>query len=304
MTSQSAQSRILLQTDFPELTLHARGKVRDLYSLNGQLLFVATDRISAFDYVLATGIPEKGRVLTQLSLFWFDFLKDVVKNHLVTASVDQYPAPLKKYADDLRGRSMLVTKAQMIDIECVARGYLSGSGWKEYQQTGAVCGIKLPAGLKESDKLPEPIFTPATKALTGHDENISIEEMAKRTGKELAEKLRDLTLKIYKTAADYAAGRGIIIADTKFEFGQTSQGLILADEVLTPDSSRFWPADKYQPGKAQESFDKQFVRDYLEAIKWNKQPPAPSLPEDVARKTSEKYIEAYRILAGRELPAG
>jgi phosphoribosylaminoimidazole-succinocarboxamide synthase len=304
MTSQSAQSRILLQTDFPELTLHARGKVRDLYSLNGQLLFVATDRISAFDYVLATGIPEKGRVLTQLSLFWFDFLKDVVKNHLVTASVDEYPAPLKKYADDLRGRSMLVTKAQMIDIECVARGYLSGSGWKEYQKTGEVCGIKLPSGLKESDKLPEPIFTPATKALTGHDENISIEEMAKRTGKELAEKLRDLTLKIYKTAADYAAGRGIIIADTKFEFGQTSQGLILADEVLTPDSSRFWPADKYLPGKAQESFDKQFVRDYLEAIKWNKQPPAPSLPEDVARKTSEKYIEAYRILAGRELPAG
>jgi len=304
MTSQSAQSRILLQTDFPELTLHARGKVRDLYNLNGQLLFVATDRISAFDYVLATGIPEKGRVLTQLSLFWFDFLKDVVKNHLVTANVDQYPAPLKKYADDLRGRSMLVTKAQMIDIECVARGYLSGSGWKEYQQTGAVCGIKLPSGLKESDKLPEPIFTPATKALSGHDENISIEEMAKRTGKELAEKLRDLTLKIYQTAADYAAGRGIIIADTKFEFGQTSQGLILADEVLTPDSSRFWPANKYQPGKAQESFDKQFVRDYLEAIKWNKQPPAPSLPEDVARKTSEKYIEAYRILAGRELPAG
>jgi phosphoribosylaminoimidazole-succinocarboxamide synthase len=304
MTSQSAQSRILLQTDFPELTLHARGKVRDLYSLNEQLLFVATDRISAFDYVLATGIPEKGRVLTQLSLFWFDFLKDVVKNHLITAKVEEYPAPLKKYADDLRGRSMLVIKAQMIDIECVARGYLSGSGWKEYQQTGAVCGIKLPTGLKESDKLPEPIFTPATKALSGHDENISIEEMAKRTGKELAEKLRDLTLKIYKTAADYAAGRGIIIADTKFEFGQTSQGLILADEVLTPDSSRFWPADKYQPGKAQESFDKQFVRDYLEAIKWNKQPPAPSLPEDVARKTSEKYIEAYRILAGRELPAG
>jgi phosphoribosylaminoimidazole-succinocarboxamide synthase len=304
MTSQSAQSRILLQTDFPELTLHARGKVRDLYSLNGHLLFVATDRISAFDYVLATGIPEKGRVLTQLSLFWFDFLKDVVKNHLVTANVDQYPAPLRKYADDLRARSMLVTKAQMIDIECVARGYLSGSGWKEYQQTGAVCGIKLPSGLKESDKLPEPIFTPATKALSGHDENISIEEMAKRTGKEMAEKLRDLTLKIYKTAADYAAGRGIIIADTKFEFGQTSQGLILADEVLTPDSSRFWPADKYQPGKAQESFDKQFVRDYLETIKWNKQPPAPSLPEDVARKTSEKYIEAYRILAGRELPAG
>jgi phosphoribosylaminoimidazole-succinocarboxamide synthase len=304
MTSEAAQSRILLQTDFPELTLHARGKVRDLYSLNGQLLFVATDRISAFDYVLATGIPEKGRVLTQLSLFWFDFLKDVVKNHLVTAKVEEYPAALRKHADDLRGRSMLVSKAQMIDIECVARGYLSGSGWKEYQQNGAVCGIKLPAGLKESDKLPQPIFTPATKALSGHDENISFEEMVKRTGKELAEKLRDLTLKIYKTAADYAAGRGIIIADTKFEFGHTSQGLILADEVLTPDSSRFWPADKYQPGRAQESYDKQFVRDYLEAIKWNKQPPAPSLPEDVARKTSEKYIQAYRVLAGRELPAG
>lgn len=304
MTSQTTQSRIIVQTDFPELTLHARGKVRDLYSVGDHLLFVATDRISAFDYVLATGIPEKGRVLTQLSLFWFDFLKNVVKNHLVTANVQEYPAALQKYADDLRGRSMLVTKAQMIDFECVARGYLSGSGWKEYQQTGAVCGIQLPAGLKESDKLPEPIFTPATKALSGHDENISFEEMAKHTGKDLAEKLRDLTLKIYKTAADYAAGRGIIIADTKFEFGHTSQGLILADEVLTPDSSRFWPADKYQPGKAQESFDKQYVRDYLEAIKWNKQPPAPALPDDVARKTSEKYIQAYKVVAGRELPTG
>jgi len=304
MTSDTMQSRILLQTDFPELTLHARGKVRDLYNLNGHLLFVATDRISAFDYVLATGIPEKGRVLTQLSLFWFEFLKATVNNHLVTARVEDYPAPLKKYADDLRGRSMLVTKAQMVDIECVARGYLSGSGWKEYQQSGSVCGIRLPAGLKESDKLPEPIFTPATKALSGHDENISFEEMARRTGKELAEKLRDLTLNIYKKAADYAAGRGIIIADTKFEFGHTEKGLILADEVLTPDSSRFWPADKYQPGRAQESYDKQFVRDYLETIQWNKQPPAPALPPNVAQKTSEKYIQAYRVLAGRELPAG
>jgi phosphoribosylaminoimidazole-succinocarboxamide synthase len=304
MTSDTMQSRILLQTDFPELTLYARGKVRDLYSLNGHLLFVATDRISAFDYVLATGIPEKGRVLSQLSLFWFDFLKPVVNNHLVTARVDDYPVPLKKYADDLRGRSMLVSKAQMVDIECVARGYLSGSGWKEYQQSGSVCGIRLPAGLKESDKLPEPIFTPATKAISGHDENISFDEMARRTGKELAEKLRDLTLSIYQKAADYAAGRGIIIADTKFEFGHTEKGLILADEVLTPDSSRFWPADKYQPGRAQESYDKQFVRDYLEAIKWNKQPPAPALPPDVAQKTSEKYIQAYRVLAGRELPAG
>ena len=302
--SPATINRILLQTDFPELTLHARGKVRDLYSLDGQLLFVATDRISAFDYVLGTGIPEKGRVLTQLSLFWFDFLKDTVRNHLITAKVDDYPEPLRKYADQLRGRSMLVTKAQMIDIECVARGYLSGSGWKEYQKTGAVCGIKLPAGLRESDKLPEPIFTPATKAVSGHDENISFEEMCKHTGRELAQQLRDLTITIYKKAADYAAGRGIIIADTKFEFGQTAQGLVLADEVLTPDSSRFWPAEKYEPGRAQESYDKQFVRDYLEAVKWNKQPPAPSLPDDVARKTSEKYIQAYKVLAGRELPAG
>jgi len=302
--SPTTLNRILLQTDFPELTLHARGKVRDLYNLNGQLLFVATDRISAFDYVLATGIPEKGRVLTQLSLFWFDFLRDTVHNHLVTANVDQYPAPLKKYAEQLRGRSMLVSKAQMIDVECVVRGYLSGSGWKDYQRTGAVCGIKLPAGLRESDKLPEPIFTPATKAVSGHDENISFHDMCKRTGTQLAEQLRDLSISIYKKAADYAAGRGIIIADTKFEFGHTAQGLILADEVLTPDSSRFWPADKYQPGRAQESYDKQFVRDYLEAIKWNKQPPAPSLPEDVARKTSEKYMQAYEVLAGRELPAG
>lgn len=302
--SPTTLNRILLQTEFPDLNLYARGKVRDLYALDGQLLFVATDRISAFDYVLGTGIPEKGRVLTQLSLFWFDFLKNIVQNHLITANVDEYPQALKNYADVLRGRSMLVKKAQMIDIECVARGYLSGSGWKEYQKTGAVCGIKLPSGLKESDKLPEPIFTPATKAVTGHDENISFEEMVKHTGRELAEQLRDLTLKIYSTAADYAAGKGIIIADTKFEFGRTGDGLVLADEVLTPDSSRFWPADKYQSGKAQESYDKQYVRDYLEEIKWNKQPPAPSLPDDVARKTSEKYIQAYKTLAGRELPAG
>jgi phosphoribosylaminoimidazole-succinocarboxamide synthase len=297
-------SRVLLQTDFPELSLHARGKVRDLYSLNGQLLLVATDRISAFDYVLATGIPEKGRVLTQLSLFWFDFLQSTVNNHLVTARVSDYPAPLQKYVDKLRGRSMLVNKAHMVDIECVVRGYISGSAWKEYQRDGAVCGIKLAPGLRDSDKLPEPIFTPATKALSGHDENISFHEMCKRTGPELAEQLRDLSISIYTKAADYAAGRGIIIADTKFEFGHTAQGLVLADEVLTPDSSRFWPADGYQPGRAQDSYDKQFVRDYLEAIQWNKQPPAPALPEDVARKTSEKYTQAYRVLAGRELPAG
>jgi phosphoribosylaminoimidazole-succinocarboxamide synthase len=304
MSSPPTLQPVLLQTDFPELTLHARGKVRDLYSLNGHLLFVATDRISAFDYVLGTGIPEKGRVLTQLSLFWFDYLKDLVSNHAVTAKVEDYPAAIQKYADQLRGRSMLVNKAQMVDIECVVRGYLSGSGWKEYQQQGSVCGIQLPRGLKESDKLPEPIFTPATKALSGHDENISFAEMCKRIDPELARKLRDLSLNIYKKAADYAASRGIIIADTKFEFGHTLQGLVLADEVLTPDSSRFWPADKYQPGKAQESYDKQFVRDYLETIHWNKQPPAPSLPDEVTRKTSEKYIQAYRVLARQELPAG
>lgn len=302
MTPNTAE-QVLLHTDFPGLPLHASGKVRDVYALNGNLVFVATDRISAFDYVLATGIPQKGRVLTQLSLFWFDFLKKIVPNHLVTADVSRYPAALQKYRDQLEGRSMLVAKADMVAVECVARGYLSGSGWKEYKQTGAVCGIKLPAGLKESDKLPEPIFTPATKAASGHDENISFPDMVKRVGPELSEQLRDLTIRIYKTAADYALTKGIIIADTKFEFGHTAAGLVLADEVLTPDSSRFWPADKYRPGGAQESFDKQFVRDYLESIKWNKQPPAPALPDDVARKTSEKYIEAYRRLTGRELPA-
>ncbi|HSE49873.1 MAG TPA: phosphoribosylaminoimidazolesuccinocarboxamide synthase [Terriglobales bacterium] len=302
MTPKTAD-QVLLHTDFPGLPLHASGKVRDVYALNGNLVFVATDRISAFDYVLATGIPHKGRVLTQLSLFWFDFLQKIVPNHLVTADVSKYPDALQKYRDQLEGRSMLVAKADMVAVECVARGYLSGSGWKEYKQTGAVCGIKLPAGLKESDKLPEPIFTPATKAASGHDENISFADMVKRVGPELSEQLRDLTLKIYKTAADYALTKGIIIADTKFEFGHTAAGLTLADEVLTPDSSRFWPADQYKPGGAQASFDKQFVRDYLESIKWNKQPPAPALPDDIARKTSEKYIEAYRRLTGRELPA-
>src|SRR6266478_8576890 len=266
MSSPPTLQPVLLQTDFPELILHARGKVRDLYSLNGHLLFVATDRISAFDYVLATGIPEKGRVLTQLSLFWFDLLKDTVPNHLVTANVSEYPEALKKYTDQLRGRSMLVNKAQMVDVECVVRGYISGSGWKDYQKDGTVCGIKLPSGLRESAKLPEPIFTPASKATTGHDENISFADMCKRTGPELAKQLRDLSIMIYQKASDYAASRGIIIADTKFEFGHTQQGLVLADEVLTPDSSRFWPADQYQPGKAQESYDKQFVRDYLEEI--------------------------------------
>jgi phosphoribosylaminoimidazole-succinocarboxamide synthase len=292
----------VIQTDFPELELYASGKVRDVYSLdNNHLLFVATDRISAFDYVLATGIPQKGRVLTQMSVFWFEFLRDLVPNHMVTTDTDRYPALLRKYADQLRGRSMLVNRAEMFPVECVVRGYISGSAWKEYKSSGAVCGIQLPVGLKESDQLPEPIFTPATKATSGHDENISFEQMAKIIGADLSTQLRDVSLAIYKKAADYAQQRGVIIADTKFEFGRTAAGITLADEVLTPDSSRFWPADKYQPGKAQESFDKQYVRDYLEEIRWNKQPPAPALPAEVARKTSEKYLEAYRQITGRDL---
>jgi len=293
---------VLVRTDFPDLELHASGKVRDVYKLDPEhLLFVATDRISAFDYVLATGIPHKGRVLTQISLFWFEFLRDVVPNHLITANVDQYPANAREYADQLRGRSMLVTRADMFPVECVVRGYISGSAWKEYKASGKVCGIQLPSGLKESDKLPEPIFTPATKATTGHDENIPFAEMERIVGTELSRKLRDITLNIYTKAADYARQKGILIADTKFEFGMTSRGITLADEVLTPDSSRFWPADKYRPGQAQESYDKQYVRDYLEEIRWNKQPPAPALPAEVARRTSEKYVEAYRQLTGREL---
>ena len=303
MIQQTTQD-VLLRTDFPDLELYASGKVRDLYRVdNEHLLFVATDRISAFDYVLATGIPSKGKVLTQLSLFWFDFLMGTVENHLVTADVAKYPQNTRKYTDELRGRSMLVCKADMIAVECVVRGYISGSAWKEYKQSGKVCGIELPAGLRESDKLPEPIFTPATKATTGHDENISFHEMQQIVGPGQAAQLRDLSIEIYRKAADYAAARGIIIADTKFEFGRTAGGLVLADEVLTPDSSRFWPADRYQPGRSQESYDKQYVRDYLESIHWNKQPPAPALPAEVAQRTGEKYREAYRLLTGRELPA-
>ncbi|MGA1999490.1 MAG: phosphoribosylaminoimidazolesuccinocarboxamide synthase [Terriglobales bacterium] len=296
------QQDALLHTDFPDLELYASGKVRDLYRVdNEHLLLVATDRISAFDYVLATGIPNKGSVLTQLSLFWFDFLKDIVPSHLVTADADRYPQHLRKYQAHLRGRSMLVVHADMVPVECVVRGYISGSAWKEYQKKGSVCGITLPYGLRESDKLPQPIFTPATKANTGHDENISFAEMKKIAGAALSEQLRDLSLRIYQAAADYAAARGILIADTKFEFGRTAAGLVLADEVLTPDSSRFWPGDAYSSGRGQESFDKQYVRDYLEKIRWNKQPPAPSLPPEVADNTSAKYMEAFRRLTGREL---
>jgi len=293
---------VLLRTNFPDLNLKASGKVRDVYDIDEtHLLFVASDRISAFDYVLATGIPHKGRVLNQMSLFWFDFLADVVPNHLITADVDQYPAPVRKYTDQLRGRSMLVRRAEIFPVECIARGYISGSGWKEYKATGKVSGIELPAGLKESDELPELIFTPSTKATSGHDENISFDQMGKIVGVETASHLRDLTLRVYKKAAAYARQRGIIIADTKFEFGRTALGITLADEVLTPDSSRFWPADKYAPGRAQDSYDKQYVRDYLEQIHWNKQPPAPALPPDVALRTSEKYLEAYSQLTGRKL---
>jgi phosphoribosylaminoimidazole-succinocarboxamide synthase len=293
---------VITHTEFPDLQLFASGKVRDIYLLDkDHLLFVATDRISAFDYVLATGIPLKGSVLTQLSMFWFDFLKDTVANHLVIADVNQYPAAAKKYSDQLRGRSMMVRRAEMFPVECVVRGYISGSAWKEYKADGTVCGIKLPAGLKESDKLPGPIFTPATKAVSGHDENISLDQMANIVGLKDAESLRDLSIAIYTKASDYARTKGIIIADTKFEFGKTEAGITLADEVLTPDSSRFWPADKYRPGQSQESFDKQYVRDYLEEIRWNKQPPAPALPPEVAHKTSEKYVEAYRQITGRGL---
>jgi phosphoribosylaminoimidazole-succinocarboxamide synthase len=293
---------VLIRTDFPDLKLKASGKVRDVYEIDeNQLLFIASDRISAFDYVLATGIPHKGRVLNQISLFWFDFLADVVPNHLIAADVDKYPASVRKYADQLRGRSMLVRRAEIFPVECIARGYISGSGWKEYKATGTISGMALPAGLKESDALPEPIFTPSTKATSGHDENISFDQMCDIVGVETASHLRDLTLRVYKKAAAYARQRGIIIADTKFEFGRTAHGITLADEVLTPDSSRFWPADKYAPGRAQDSYDKQYVRDYLEQIHWNKQPPAPALPADVARRTSEKYLEAYSQLTGRKL---
>jgi len=298
---QSTQKPVLLTTNLPGIELHTRGKVRDVYRAGERLLIVATDRISAFDYILPTGIPDKGKVLTQLSIFWFDFLRDLTPTHLVTAQVDEYPAELQAFRDQLEGRSMLVKRARMVDVECVARGYLSGSGWKEYKQQGTVCGIRLPAGLRESDKLPEPIFTPSTKAQAGHDENIPFAQVVAAVGEDLARRLRDLTLGIYTRAARFAESRGIIIADTKFEFGFVDGTLVLGDEVLTPDSSRFWPADTYRPGGPQFSYDKQFVRDYLESIRWNKQPPAPPLPEDVAAKTSEKYRQAYQALTGHQL---
>jgi phosphoribosylaminoimidazole-succinocarboxamide synthase len=325
----------LLETSFPNLKLLGRGKVRDIYEVGDDLLLIATDRISAFDYVLGSGIPDKGKVLTQLSAFWFERIGNLVPHHVIATDVAKYPAPLQAHAETLLGRSMLCRRTRPLPIECVARGYLSGSGWKEYQQTGTVCGIVLPAGLRESDRLPEPIFTPATKAETGHDVNISEEEAATIVGRDLLARVKALTLEIFRRGCDHAEAKGIIIADTKFEFGlapaspsRRSAGLsaearsakvegaeadrssanvigdddlVLIDEVLTPDSSRFWPKDQYRPGGAVPSFDKQYVRDYLEEIRWNKQPPVPSLPEAVVLRTREKYVEAFRRLTGREL---
>jgi phosphoribosylaminoimidazole-succinocarboxamide synthase len=292
---------VVLETQLEGLALARRGKVRDVYDLGDQLLIVATDRISAFDHVLGSPIPDKGKVLTQLSAFWFDRLGDVVPHHCLAVDVDTFPPVTRPYREMLRGRSMIVHKTVPLPVECVARGYLSGSGWKDYVKTGAICGISLPSGLRESGQLPESIFTPATKAESGHDENISEARAGELVGRDLVTRLRRLTLDIYERGVEHASERGIIIADTKFEFGMAGGTLMLIDEVLTPDSSRFWPKDQYTPGRPQPSFDKQFVRDHLEAIGWNKQPPAPSLPDDVVQKTRDKYLEAYRRITGREL---
>jgi len=301
-------SATILQTTLANHQPDRQGKVRDVYDFGDHLLIVATDRISAFDYVLGSGIPDKGKVLTQISVFWFERTKSIVDNHLISTDPAAFPPEARAHADVLRGRSMLVRKTEPLVIECVARGYLSGSGWKDYQASGELCGIKLPKGLRESDRLPQPIFTPATKAQTGHDVNISEQEAAQLVGPSILARVRDLTLRLYSEGAAYAESRGIIVADTKFEFGLVDDGrrppedrIILIDEALTPDSSRFWPRDGYTPGGAQPSFDKQFVRDYLERIRWNKQPPVPSLPDDVVERTREKYMEAFRRLTGREL---
>lgn len=293
-------SEALMQTDFPALHLQARGKVRDIYAMGDDLLMVATDRISAFDHVLATGIPGKGKILTDISLFWFNLLSDVVPNHLITANIDEYPVSLQPYREILRHRSMLVRRAEMFPVECVVRGYLSGSAWREYKATGSVSGVALLPGLAESERLPEPLFTPATKSTGGeHDVNISMHEMGERIGASNAELLRDLSLMIYDRAYRHAAKQGLILADTKFEFGRTSQGIVLADEVLTPDSSRYWLQTRYHPGGPQISFDKQFVRDYLVESRWNQQAPAPELPPEVVARTQEKYLEAFHRITGR-----
>lgn len=302
-------SSLVLETHLPGLTLQRRGKVRDVYDLGDTLLIVATDRISAFDYVLGSGIPDKGKVLTQLSAFWFDKISDITPHHLISTNVDDFPAEAREHRDILRGRTMWVKKTTPLPVECVARGYISGSGWKDYRQTGAVCGVTLPAGLRESDRLPQILFTPATKAESGHDENISEAEAAAVVGADVLARLKELTLAIYQRGVEHAESCGIILADTKFEFGLSRRSpagakaddLLLIDEILTPDSSRFWPADQYAPGGAQPSFDKQFVRNWLEEIGWNKQPPVPSLPPDVVAKTRQKYMDAFKRLTGRDL---
>lgn len=291
----------VMQTHLEGLTLLGRGKVRDVYDLGDTLLIVASDRLSAFDVVMPTPIPDKGRILTGLSAFWFRFTRPLVRHHVISTEVSEFPQELQRHAEVLRGRSMLVQKADVVPIECVVRGYLAGSGWKEYQKSGTICGAKLPAGLVESDKLPSPMFTPATKAASGHDENISVERMYDIVGKEIGAQLADLSVHIYEKASEYAREKGVIISDTKFEFGLLDGRLMIVDEMLTPDSSRFWDADDYAPGRSQKSFDKQFVRDYLETLDWNKEPPGPELPADIVEKTREKYLQAYRRILGGEL---
>jgi phosphoribosylaminoimidazole-succinocarboxamide synthase len=297
----SEATSAVYRTELSGVELKARGKVRDIYDLGNSLLIVATDRLSAFDYVLPNPIPDKGKVLNQISDFWFRRFADLVTHHVISTEISEFPEPLRSQAAQLGGRSTLARKLDMLPVECVARGYLAGSGWKEYRERGTVCGIELPSGLEESSMLPEPIFTPATKADEGHDENIPFEAAERIVGPETATKLRDLTLRLYSAGADYARSRGILIADTKFEFGLHGDELVLADEVLTPDSSRFWPADRYEPGRGQPSFDKQFVRDYLESIGWDKRPPVPELPAEIVRGTRERYLEIFRILTGEDL---
>jgi phosphoribosylaminoimidazole-succinocarboxamide synthase len=292
--------KVILQTEFKDLKLFRRGKVRDVYDLGDKLLIVSTDRISCFDVVLPNGIPYKGKVLTGLSVFWFDFLKSLLPNHFITSDVNLYPSEVKKYKEVLSGRSMLVKKSKALPVECIVRGYLSGSGWKEYQKSQSICGIKLPSGLKESSKLPEIIFTPSTKAEEGHDINVATDFVENQLGKGITDQIKNLSIAIYKKAADYGWTKGIIIADTKFEFGIHDGAVTLIDEVLTPDSSRFWPLDQYAPGRPQSSFDKQFVRDYLEGLDWDKTPPAPELPGDIISKTTEKYLEAFKKLTGKD----
>ncbi len=298
---RNMKSEVLLKTEFKDLKLFRRGKVRDVYDLGDKLLIVSTDRISCFDVVLPCGIPDKGSVLTGMSGFWFGFIKDIIGHHLITADIEKYPPELKKYESDLAGRSMLVLKTKPLPVECVVRGYIAGSGWKEYKEKQSICGINLPVGLKESDKLPEPIFTPTTKADSGHDQNISQKNVEDLVGIDIAGRLKKISIDIYNRASAYALQKGIIIADTKFEFGMYNDRMIIIDELLTPDSSRFWPSDGYRPGACAPSFDKQFVRDYLETLDWDKRPPAPGLPEEIIKKTREKYLDAYRKLTGKEL---